>query len=144
MSYPQISDVKKFMQKSFLSKKKGISQYFVLQFPDSSKRSEPTLKLHSRAASSIGGRSPFPRYQPWKQFRRRVDKKIKLVLSTLSTKRDRERMHLFWVFLSLFHTVESKKVPMENESNISFGQRYILCPSSDQVSHFKITPKYKK
>ena len=43
--------------------------------PDTRPRSEPTLELHSRAASSVGVTSPFQRSQHRKQFRRRADKK---------------------------------------------------------------------
>ena len=43
--------------------------------PDSRPRSEPTLELNSRAASSVGIMSPFQRSQHRKQFRRKADKK---------------------------------------------------------------------
>ena len=41
-----------------------------------SPRSELALELHSRAASSVGGTSPFPRSQHRKQFWRKADKKM--------------------------------------------------------------------
>ena len=45
--------------------------------PDSQPRSEPALKLHSRAASSVGVMSPLQWSQHRKQFQRRADiKKI--------------------------------------------------------------------
>ena len=44
--------------------------------PDSWPRSAPTLKIHSRAASSVGVTSPFQRSQHMKQFRRKADKKM--------------------------------------------------------------------
>ena len=38
-------------------------------------RTEPSLELHSRAASSVGVKSPFQQSQHRKQFRRKADKK---------------------------------------------------------------------
>ena len=39
-------------------------------------RSEPALELHSRAASSVGVKSPFQQSHHRKQFRRKADKKL--------------------------------------------------------------------
>ena len=36
---------------------------------------EPTLELHSRAAPSVGGKSPLHRSQHRKKFRRKADNK---------------------------------------------------------------------
>ena len=54
--------------------------------PDTWPRSEPTLELHSRAASSVGITSPFQRSQHRKQFQRKADKKNgNLIIQRLET-----------------------------------------------------------
>ena len=93
--------------------------------PDSWPRSEPAPELHSRAASSIGIKSPFQQSQHRKQFWRRVDHKKTVSLSPKDKNVKRHDLHLKIVFVCACATI----IQLLNI------QSPIICPSIQRLSH---------